>query len=126
MQEYAFSQPQPSPSGSESVERQYGQPLAVAFGITPLALLLDELTLLDERIDELLEETILLLEERILDELNTLDELERIELELIDELDNAQPPTTPNGDGWVVHVEVEIQLLLFSYPQPLWAEVQTG
>lgn len=87
----------------------------------PLALLLDELILLDDRIDELLEETILLL-----DELNRLDELERIELELSDELDKAHPPTTPNGDGWLVQVEVEMQLLLFSYPQPLWVETQTG
>jgi len=62
----------------------------------------------------------------LLDELNTLDELERIELELNDELDNEQPPMTPKGDGWVVQVEVEIQLLLFSYPQPLWVEVHTG
>jgi hypothetical protein len=127
MQEYAFSQPHPSPSGSESAERQYGQPLAVALGITPLALLLEELRLLEERIEELLEEIMLLLdEERILEELNTVEELDRIELELNDELDNPHEPTTPKGDGWLVQVDVDIQLLLFSYPQPLCVEMQTG
>lgn len=75
-------------------------------GITPLALLLDELLdekteeLLDDLIDELLEETILLDEERTLDELT--------------ELGTPQLPTTPNGEGWETQVEVEIQLLLFS------------
>ena len=83
-------------------------------GITPLALL-DEPTLLDERTEELLEETILLLdEERILDEPNELDELLLIELELIDELEAGHPPITPKGDGWPLQVATEIQLLLFS------------
>lgn len=69
---------------------------------------------------------LLLDEERILEELNTLEELDRIELELNDELDKPQLPTTPKGDGWLVQVDVEIQLLLFSYPQPLCVETQTG
>ena len=81
-------------------------------GITPLALLLDELTLLEERTEELLEEmTLLLDDERILEEI---DELDFIELELSDELDKPQLPTTPNGDGWLAQVATEIQLLLFS------------
>jgi hypothetical protein len=84
-------------------------------GITPLVLLLDELKLLDERIDELLEDTILLDEDRILKELDMLEELDLIELELTDdELDKPQLPTTPNGEGWLVHVAMEMQLLLFS------------
>ena len=83
-------------------------------GITPLALLLDEATLLDETTDELLEETMLLLDERTLEETTELDELDLTELELSDELEIPQPPTIPNGEGWLVQVATEIQLLLFS------------
>jgi hypothetical protein len=82
-------------------------------GITPLALeLLDELRLLDDTTEELLEDLIEeLLEERmlLLDEERTLDELSELA-----ELDTPQLPTTPKGEGWEVQVAVEIQLLLFS------------
>ena len=84
-------------------------------GITPLALLLDEATLLDETTDELLEETMLLLDdERTLEETTELDELDLTEFELSDELEIPQPPTIPHGEGWLVQVATEIQLLLFS------------
>ena len=49
-----------------------------------------------------------------LDEINELDKLELLELELVDQLDKAQPRTIPNGEGWLVQVATEIQLLLFS------------
>jgi len=81
----------------------------------------------EDRTEDLLEEiTLLLDEERILEELNTLEELDRIELELNEELDRPHEPTTPKGEGWLVQVDAEIQLLLFSYPQPLCVETQTG
>jgi hypothetical protein len=65
--------------------------------------------LLEERLEEILE--------RILDELS----------EEIDELDGTQaPPVTPKGEGWLVQVAREIQLLLFSYPQPLWVFTHNG
>ena len=52
--------------------------------------------LLDERMDELLEErTLLLDEERILEELKERDELLLIELELSDELESPHPPRRP-------------------------------
>lgn len=87
----------------------------MALGITPLALLLDEATLLDEMTEDLLEETMLLLEEeRTLEETTELDELDLTELELSDELEIPQPPTMPNGAGWLAQVATEIQLLLFS------------
>ena len=62
-----------------------------------------ELTELDER--ELLEDDLTL---------EGTDELEIIELD--DELETGQdaPPTTPNGEGWLLQVEAAIQLLLFS------------
>lgn len=40
------------------------------------------------------------------------DELERLELTTLDEL--PQAPVTPKGEGWLVQVALEIQLLLFS------------
>jgi len=40
------------------------------------------------------------------------DELERLELTTLDELPHT--PVTPKGDGWLVQVVLEIQLLLFS------------
>ena len=107
-------------------------------GITPLALL-DEFTLLDERIEELLDErieellegimllldeermleetvleeiTLLLDDERILEEIIELDELSLIELD--EELRGPQPLTKPHGAGWLPQVAMEIQLLLFS------------
>jgi hypothetical protein len=74
----------------------------------PLALLLEELALLDERIGELLDD------DRTLDESGKLDELLLIELELVTELERPQPPAMPNGEGWLAQVDTEIQLLLFS------------
>lgn len=87
-------------------------------GITPLALLLDELKLLEDLIEELLEDLI----EELLDdgtilldeETTELDELLFTELELGDELETGHPPTMPNGEGWLTQVATEIQLLLFS------------
>ena len=35
-------------------------------------------------------------------------------------------PTIPNGAGWLVQVRAEIQLLLFSQPQPLWVVTHSG
>lgn len=63
--------------------------------------------------DDLLEATELLSE---LDDelLRELDERFAIELLLITELVVPQAATTPNGDGWLVQVEREMQLLLFS------------
>ncbi len=83
--------------------------------VTPL-----ELTELAER--ELLDE------ERMLDELTDIEELDLIELELSDELDAGQPGLliTPNGDGCVAQVVREIQLLLFSYPHPLCVVTHKG
>tara|TARA_R100000656_G_C3882095_1_gene114658 strand:+ start:128 stop:532 length:405 start_codon:yes stop_codon:yes gene_type:complete len=55
--------------------------------------------------DELLEERLEEILERMLDELS----------EILDELDGTHaPPVTPKGDGWLVQVAREIQLLLFS------------
>lgn len=68
----------------------------------------------------------LLDEERMLEEPSELEELDMIELELKDELDTPQLLTMPNGEGWLVQVDVEMQLLLFSYPQPLWVLTHTG
>lgn len=36
------------------------------------------------------------------------------------------PPTIPQGAGCEAQVEREIQLLLFSYPQPLWVFTHKG
>ena len=54
------------------------------------------------------------------------DELELLELELLEELlldeellEEEPPPTTPYGAGWDSQVLREIQLWLFSQPQPL-------
>lgn len=75
-----------------------------------------------------LEERELLDEERMLDELTEVEELDLIELEVSDELETGQPGllTTPNGDGCVVQVAREIQLLLFSYPHPLCVVTHKG
>jgi hypothetical protein len=82
-------------------------------GITPLALLLEEATLLDETM-LLLDEERTLEETTELEERTELDELDLIELELTAALETPQPPTMPNGAGWLLQVATEIQLLLFS------------
>jgi hypothetical protein len=75
-----------------------------------------ELTELEERellLDDLLEAML----ERTLEEPN----------EELDALDCTQAlPVIPNGDGWLVQVAREIQLLLFSYPQPLCVVTHRG
>lgn len=62
--------------------------------------------------DELTELLITLALERELLEGIREDELERLELTRLDEL--LQAPVTPNGEGWLAQVVLEIQLLLFS------------
>ena len=110
-------------------------------GITLLALL-DEPTL-DDASEELLDEIRLLLDDDIeeldggklledieleetgleegaledagkLEELIRLDELLLTELEPSEELGIPQPVTRPKGAGWLLQVDWEIQLLLFS------------
>lgn len=46
------------------------------------------------------------------EELGRLEELPM--LEELPILDTVQPAVRPNGEGWLVHVALEIQLLLFS------------
>ena len=91
-------------------------------GITPLALLLDEFLdekteeLVDERIEELVDERTEELVEDLIDELleGTILLDEERTLDELAELGTPQLPTMPNGEGWETQVEVEIQLLLFS------------
>lgn len=54
-----------------------------------------------------------------LDDETATDELE-LAGTLDDELGQDAPPTMPKGAGWLVQVLREIQLRLFSQPQPLW------
>ena len=95
---------------------------------------LDELTELgvlerDELIEELIELGVLerdeLIEELI--ELGVLERDELIELGTEDALDEIpHAPVTPKGEGWLVQVAGEIQLRLFSYPQPLVVVTHRG
>ena len=94
-------------------------------------LVLDE-DLLDtlEELTELLVVTMLdELERELLDGGNTEDEeLERLDVVTLELEDTPQPGAAvkPNGEGCEVQVDLEIQLLLFSYPQPLWVVTHTG
>lgn len=79
-------------------------------------MLITELLLAEDLLDgleELLVVTILdELERELLEGIND-DELERLlELNTLDEL--PQAAVTPKGEGWLAHVVLEIQLLLFS------------
>lgn len=86
--------------------------------------------MLDDDLLDTLEELTELLVVTILDELerelleggNTTDdeELERLDGAIeLEEIPQPGAAVKPKGDGWVVQVDLEIQLLLFSYPQPL-------
>jgi len=80
-------------------------------------LLLATIALDEERGTLLLDSTIELDEElRILLDTTELDELgnELERTELLTTLELVQAPVTPNGDGWLAQVALEIQLLLFS------------
>lgn len=64
------------------------------------------------------------LDERAL--LEDTDELAGFELETVLAAELFELPTMPNGAGWPTHVEVEIQLLLFSQPHPLGVVTHNG
>jgi len=111
-------------------------PVASTRNTPPVGLTLDELAELgmleDERTDELLgmlelertDELLGMLElERELG-ITEDDELGRLEPGILEEL--PQPAVNPKGEGWLAQVVLEIQLLLFSYPQPLVVVTQTG
>jgi hypothetical protein len=80
--------------------------------------------------EELIELGVLEREELI--ELGVLEREELVALEReLDTEDGAldetpQTPVTPNGEGWLAQVVLEIQLLLFSYPQPLAVVTHNG
>jgi hypothetical protein len=75
-----------------------------------------ELATLELATEDLLDETELLfgllieLDDELLMELEEMLVVTLLATELV----VPQAATTPNGDGWLVHVEREIQLLLFS------------
>lgn len=91
-------------------------PPVVADELEERGTLLLDTTALDEELWMLLLETIELDELRtlLLDELDGTEEDELERTELLTTLELLQAPLTPNGAGWVAHVALEIQLLLFS------------
>jgi hypothetical protein len=113
-------------------------PVASTRNTPPVGLTLDELAELRMLEDELgtLEAELGMLELERTDELLGMlelerelgitedDELGRLEPGILEEL--PQPAVNPKGEGWLAQVVLEIQLLLFSYPQPLVVVTQTG